>query len=413
MPIPIQMPALSPTMESGNLAKWHVKEGDTVEAGDVIAEIETDKATMEVEAVDEGTIGKIVIAEGTDDVPVNTVIAILLEEGEDATAIAATPAPAAPKVAESLAQAKAPTPAPAPAPTPKMPTPAAPVQSGTRVKASPLARRIAANKGLDIATIQGSGPNGRIVKRDVENAQPSAAPVAAQAAISTDAPYETVKLSTMRKTIAKRLSESKQTVPHFYLTVDANIDKLLAARVEVNAQLDGEKISVNDFIIKAVALALKKVPDANVQYAGDHLLKFSRSDVSVAVAIEGGLITPVVRDAANKGLLAIAREVKDLAGRAREGKLMPEDYQGGTFSISNLGMFGVKEFSAVINPPQAAILAVGAGEKRPVVIDGKLEVATLMSMTLSCDHRAIDGAVGATYLQALKGFLENPASMLL
>ena len=406
MPISIQMPALSPTMESGNLAKWLVKEGDTVEAGDVIAEIETDKATMEVEAVDEGAIGKILIPDGTDDVPVGTVMAILLEEGEDASAITDVPVAApTPKVEATKVEAPKPTPTPRSAPS-------APVQSGTRVKASPLARRIAADKGLDLATIQGSGPNGRIVKRDVEGAQPSAA-VTQPIAATVDAPYETVKLSTMRKTIAKRLSESKQTVPHFYLTVDAKIDKLLAARVEVNAQLDGEKISVNDFIIKAVALALKKVPDANVQFAGDNILKFSRSDVSVAVAIEGGLITPVVRDAENKGLLAIAREVKDLAARAREGKLAPEEYQGGTFSISNLGMFGIKEFSAVINPPQAAILAVGAGEPRPVVVDGNLEVATVMSMTLSCDHRAIDGAVGATYLQALKGFIENPASMLL
>ena len=397
MAIALTMPALSPTMETGTLAKWLVKEGDEVESGTILAEIETDKATMEFESIDDGIVGKIVIAEGAENVAVGELIAVLLEDGEDASAM------------DSVAAA-APTPAPAPAAAP-----AAPVASGERVFASPLARRIAEQSGYDISQIPGTGPRGRVIKRDVESYTPAAATSAAMGAVSMDGdtPFEEIKLSNMRKTIAKRLTESKQTVPHFYVTVDIELDNLMTARKQLNAMSDEYKISVNDFIIKACAAALMKVPAANVQYMGDIMRQFKRADISVAVAIEGGLITPVVRGADMKGLRQISDETKDLARRAQEGKLAPEEYAGGTFSISNMGMMGVKNFDAVINPPQAAILAVGAGEQRPVVKNGELTVATVMTVTLSCDHRAIDGAVGAEYIAAVKMFLEQPSAMLL
>ncbi|GHF28314.1 acetyltransferase component of pyruvate dehydrogenase complex [Kordiimonas sediminis] len=435
MAIEIFMPALSPTMEKGTLAKWLVKEGDEVSSGDVIAEIETDKATMEVESIDDGTVAKILVGEGTDDVPVGKIIAILAEDGEDVADIAVpaedganTPEPA-PK--ESKSEPKAET-AEAPAPAAAKPAPSASSADG-RIKASPLAKRIAEQAGLDIGSISGSGPHGRIIKRDVEAAMSSSAsgkkdtaaeetapPAPSQVAVPTygphdDIPFTEQKLSNMRKTIAKRLTESKTTVPHFYLTIECELDKLLALRKELNARAEGDgiKVSVNDFIIRASALALKKVPAANVQYAGDKMYWYERADISVAVAIEGGLVTPVVRGACGKGLGQIASDMKDLAGRARDGKLMPEDYAGGTFSISNLGMFGIKEFGAVINPPQGAILAVGAGEQRAVIKDGAVAAATVMSCTLSCDHRAIDGAVGAEFLAAFKAYIEDPITMLL
>lgn len=436
MAIEIFMPALSPTMEEGTLATWLVKEGDTVISGDVIAEIETDKATMEVESIDDGTVAKIFVDAGTDNVPVGQIIAVLAEEGEDLAEVAASAAGGASAAAPAAAEAPAPAPevATAPAPAPMAQSAPAPVANdGGRVKASPLARRIAEQKGLDISTLKGSGPNGRIVKRDVEAAghAPAAAPsVAATAAAAAPAPkaqaataypahegipFREERLNNMRKTIAKRLTESKTTVPHFYLTIECELDDLLAKRKELNAKLadSGVKLSVNDFIIRASGLALKKVPAANVQYAGDKMYWYERADISMAVAIDGGLVTPVIRGADQMGLADIAKASKKLATKARDGKLMPEDYAGGTFSISNLGMFGIKEFSAVINPPQGAILAVGAGEQRPVVKDGALSVATVMSCTLSCDHRAIDGAVGAEFLKAFKGYLEDPITMLL
>ena len=432
MPTEILMPALSPTMEEGTLAKWHVKEGDTVSSGDIMAEIETDKATMEFEAVDEGVMGKILIAEGTEGVKVNDVIAILLEDGESADDISATPA-AAP-AAQPAATAEA---APAGG-SAKVATPAAaaPVKDGNRVFATPLARRIAADKGLDLAAIAGSGPHGRIVKADVENAtaapKAAAAPAAAKADApsatvaagpSTDAvlktyadrPFEEVKLDGMRKTIAARLTEAKQSVPHFYLRRDINLDALMKFRAQLNKQLEGRgvKLSLNDFIIKACALALQQVPEANAVWAGDRTLKFTKSDVAVAVAIEGGLFTPVLRDAEMKSLSALSSEMKDLATRARDRKLAPHEYQGGSFAISNLGMFGIDNFDAIINPPHAAILAVGAGVKKPIVgADGELTVATVMSTTLSVDHRVIDGALGANLLNAIKDNLENPLTML-
>lgn len=428
MPINIMMPALSPTMEEGTLAKWLVKEGDTVQSGDVMAEIETDKATMEFEAVDEGVIGKIIVPEGSEGVKVNEVIAVLLEDGEDASAISDAPAaaPAAAAPAAEVVASPVPTAAPAPA------APAA--NNGTRVFASPLARRIAADKGLDLANIAGSGPKGRIVKADVENATaaPTTAPAAkassaAPAAMAQSADAETVKkmyadreyeevsLDGMRKIIAARLTEAKQTVPHFYLRRDIHLDALLAFRSKLNKSLEskGVKLSVNDFIIKASALALQDVPDCNAVWAGDRVLKLKPSDVAVAVAIEGGLFTPVLRDSHIKTLSALSAEMKDLAARARDRKLMPQEYQGGSFAISNLGMMGVENFDAVINPPHASILAVGAGAKKPVVnADGELGVATVMSVTLSVDHRVIDGALGATFLAAIKGYLEDPLSML-
>ncbi|MEM7122620.1 MAG: pyruvate dehydrogenase complex dihydrolipoamide acetyltransferase [Pseudomonadota bacterium] len=428
MTINITMPQLSPTMTDGTLSKWLVKEGDSVTSGDVLAEIETDKATMEVESIDEGTVGKILVAEGTDNVPVNNVIAVLLEEGEDASALdgvdtaPAAPAPAAePAAAEPAApEAEAPA-AAAPAPQPAAAPAPAPAGGGERVKASPLARSMAKQAGIDLTQLTGSGPHGRIVKRDVEAAAAggvatAASPITATIAAPVMAPgaaYEDVKLSNMRKVIAERLQEAKQTIPHFYLTVDCELDRLLELRKELNGRSDDYKLSVNDFVIKALGVALRKVPDANAAWGGDVLRRFTTVDVSVAVAIDGGLITPIIRNADAKGLVEISEEMKELAGRAREGKLMPEEYQGGTFSLSNLGMFGIKQFDAVINPPQAGIIAVGAGEQRPVVKDGALSVATVMSCTLSCDHRVIDGAVGARLLTAFKGLIEEPLTMLL
>ena len=428
MPTNVLMPALSPTMEKGTLSKWNIKEGDTVSAGDVIAEIETDKATMEVEAADEGTVGKIVVPEGTEDVAVNSVIAVLLGEDESKEDIKDAPEPPAAPKPEAKPEAKAseskpePKPAPAPQPAAKQEAPKASSGEG-RIFASPLARRLAEQAGIPLSSLQGSGPHGRIIKHDVETAKeqgvPSkaaakgAAPAAAEAAIPTDMPYEEVKLSSMRRTIAKRLEESKRTIPHFYLTVDVEIDKLLALRKQIKATSEEYNVSVNDFIIKACAMALKKKPAANVQFAGDKLLQFKRSDISVAVAIDGGLITPVIRGAESKSLNDISTEMRELAAKARDGKLKPEEFQGGSFSISNLGMYGIKHFDAVINPPQAGILAVGKGEQRAVVKNGAVAIATVMTITLSCDHRAIDGAVGAEFLQVVKGFLEEPLTMLI
>lgn len=430
MPTEILMPALSPTMEEGTLAKWLVKEGDTVASGDLLAEIETDKATMEFEAVDEGVIGKILVAEGSEGVPVNTAIAILLEDGESAQDIGATAAAPAAAAAAPVPQA-----APAEVAAPAAAPPAAPVAAdGSRLFASPLARRIAKNKGLDLAQIKGSGPKGRIVKADVENADATAAPAAAApkaaapAAAASTGPsteqvlkmyqgreFEEVKLDGMRKTIAARLTEAKQTIPHFYLRRDIKLDALLKFRAQLNKQLEsrGVKLSVNDFIIKASAIALQQVPDANAVWAGDRTLKLKPSDVAVAVAIEGGLFTPVLKDADMKSLSALSAEMKDLAARARDRKLAPEEYMGGSFAISNLGMFGIDNFDAVINPPHGGILAVGAGTKKPIVgDDGELTVATVMSVTLSVDHRVIDGALGAQFLNAIKDNLENPVAML-
>ncbi|MDN5786010.1 pyruvate dehydrogenase complex dihydrolipoamide acetyltransferase [Pseudorhodobacter sp.] len=427
----ILMPALSPTMEEGTLAKWLVKEGDTVKSGDIMAEIETDKATMEFEAVDEGIVGKILIAAGTAGVKVNTPIAVLLEEGEDASAAVAAPKTDAPKAAEPAKAA-------APASVSATPAPAAANAAGARVFASPLARRIAAEKGLDLSKISGSGPHGRIVKADVEQAKPgavaSASAASAPAAVAATAPamatgasaetvkkmfadreYTEVTLDGMRRTIAARLTEAKQTIPHFYLRRDVKLDALMAFRATLNKQLEGRgvKLSVNDFIIKACANALQAVPDCNAVWAGDRILKLKPSDVAVAVAIEGGLFTPVLRDAQQKSLSALSAEMKDLATRAKTKKLAPHEYQGGSFAISNLGMMGVDNFDAVINPPHGSILAVGAGVKKPVVnAAGEIVVATVMSMTLSVDHRVIDGALGAAFLQAVIDNLENPMSML-
>lgn len=442
MAIEIFMPALSPTMEEGTLATWLVKEGDTVASGDMLAEIETDKATMEVESIDEGVVAKILVEAGTDNVKVGTLIAILAEDGEDASTIEA-PSAAAPKL-ENNTDDTVKTEEPAEkvakiAQSDKSDTPntimSQTSKDGNRIKASPLARRIAGQEGIDIAAISGTGPNGRIVKRDVEAAmksgatsQPSTAPASptteAPAAppktagtypAHEDIPFREERLSNMRKTIAKRLTESKTTVPHFYLTIECELDNLLEQRKVLNAKLadSGIKLSVNDFIIRASGLALKKVPAANVQFAGDKMYWYERADISMAVAIEGGLVTPVIRGADQMGLAEIAVASKELATKARDGKLTPEDYAGGTFSISNLGMFGIKEFSAVINPPQGAILAVGAGKQQAVVKDGALAVATVMSCTMSCDHRAVDGAVGAEFLAAFKGFIEDPLTMLL
>ena len=418
MPIELKMPALSPTMEEGTLAKWLVKEGDQINSGDIIAEIETDKATMEFEAVDEGTVAAISIAEGTENVAVGTVIAMLAEEGEDVSEAAKAPAaPSEPAPAKEAEPAPGPTPAPAPAPVPD------PARApGDRVIASPLAKRIAEQKGVDLSTITGSGPNGRIVKADVENAQPGAAPASAPASATTpaptpadgDAPFEEQKLNNVRKVIARRLTEAKQTVPHIYLTVDVRLDALLKLRKELNASLeaDGVKLSVNDLLIKALARALQRVPKCNVSFQGDTLHAYSRQDISVAVAAPSGLITPIIRDAGRKGLAQISGEMKELAGKARDGKLQPHEYQGGTASLSNLGMFGTKQFDAVINPPQGMILAVGAGEQRPHVVDGALAVATVMSATGSFDHRAIDGADGAQLMEAFQQLCENPMGLV-
>ena len=440
------MPALSPTMEKGNLAKWLKKEGDKVKAGDVIAEIETDKATMEVEAVDEGTLAKIVVPEGTADVPVNQVIAVLAGEGEDVKAAASSagkapaPAPAAPKPAAAPAAAPAPQAAkPAAAPTPA-PAPAAAsvAPSGGKVASSPLARRLAKEAGIDISRVQGTGPHGRVIARDVETAKSGgglrAAPAPAAGGAPSIAPslsdqqiralyeegsYEVVPHDGMRRTIAQRLTASTQTVPHFYLTVDCNIGKLLAAREEINISApkgkDGKpayKLSVNDFVIKALAVALQRVPDANVSWTESGMLKHKHSDIGVAVALPGGLITPIIRQAEMKSLSTISNEGKDLIARARGKKLKPNEYQGGTSSVSNLGMYGIKDFTAVINPPQSTILAVGVGEERAIVKNGKIESAHIMSVTLSCDHRSVDGALGAELIGAFKTLIENPVMMV-
>jgi pyruvate dehydrogenase E2 component (dihydrolipoamide acetyltransferase) len=448
MPINILMPALSPTMEKGNLAKWLKKEGDAVKSGDVIAEIETDKATMEVEAVDDGTLAKILVPEGTQDVAVNDVIAVLAGEGEDVKAAGAgakataAPAPQQAPAKQEAAPAKAPEPAKPQAsatPAPKAsPAPPAPQQTNGqgRVFSSPLARRLAKDAGIDIGRINGSGPHGRVIARDVDSAKsgkglkPATATTAAPApaagpseqqvrAMFTDGSYDVVPHDNMRKIIAQRISQSKQTIPHFYLTVDCDIGKLAAAREEINAAAPKDKegkpaykLSVNDFIIKALALALQRVPDANVTWTDSAMLKHKVSDVGVAVAIPGGLITPVIRNAHAKSVSVISAEMKDYAARARARRLKPEEYQGGTTAVSNLGMYGIKEFSGVINPPHATILAVGVGEQRAVVRGGKLEIGTIMSATLSCDHRAVDGALGAEFLAAFKVLIENPVMMV-
>jgi pyruvate dehydrogenase E2 component (dihydrolipoamide acetyltransferase) len=431
MAVEILMPALSPTMEEGTLAKWLVKEGDVVKSGQVIAEIETDKATMEFEAVDEGTIGQILVAEGTAGVKVNTAIAVLLEDGEAAGAAVAKPAAAAPVAAVAAAPVAVAAPVAAAV---------APVAAGARVFASPLARRIAKEKGLDLTKVAGSGPHGRIVRADVEGASPvaavasAAAPAAvtataapAKAAMPTGMAAETVMkmyadraftevpLDGMRRTVAARLTEAKQTIPHFYLRREVRLDALMAFREQLNKGLEarGVKLSVNDFIIKASAIALQAVPGANRVWAGDRMLQLTPSDVAVAVAVEGGLFTPVLRDAQTKTLSALSAEMKDLAARAKTKKLAPQEYQGGSFAISNLGMMGIENFDAVINPPHGSILAVGAGIKKPVVqADGSIGVATVMSMTLSVDHRVIDGALGAEFLKVIVECLENPISML-
>jgi pyruvate dehydrogenase E2 component (dihydrolipoyllysine-residue acetyltransferase) len=440
MPTELKMPALSPTMEEGTLAKWLVKEGDEVKSGDILAEIETDKATMEFEAVDEGKIAKILVPEGTDGVKVGAPIAILAAEGEDVSA-------APPKADTAPAEApKAAAPAPKADETPKSPPAQAPVETpaapprpaaaqraeGDRVKASPLARRLAQAQNVDLNALQGSGPGGRIVRADVDAAvgkAPAAAPAGAPAAAPAPAlgghavlpgvieqaiPHEAIKLSNIRKTIARRLTESKQQVPHIYLTVDIQLDALLKLRGELNAGLEsrGVKLSVNDLLIKALAQALIEVPECNVSFAGDQLFKYSRADVSVAVSIPAGLITPIIVGADTKSVSAISAEMKDLAARAKEGKLQPTEYQGGTASLSNMGMYGIKQFEAVINPPQGMIMAIGAGEKRPYVINDSLQIATVMSATGSFDHRAIDGADGARLMQAFKRLVENPLGML-
>jgi pyruvate dehydrogenase E2 component (dihydrolipoamide acetyltransferase) len=425
MSINILMPALSPTMTEGKLAKWHVKVGDTVKSGQVVCEIETDKATMEVEAVDEGKIGQILVEEGTEGVKVNAVIAVLLEEGEKEVARSAAPAAAA-KAAEAKPAEKPAAAASAPAPNPAAP---AASSGGPRLFASPLARRIAAEKGIDLAGIKGSGPNGRIVKADVENAKPGAAPAAAQApkaAAKAPAPPAAgqpvfvapgdsrVPHTSIRKVIARRMLESKQTVPHFYLTVDFEIDALLTARTAINAVVEkkGTKVSVNDMVIKACAKALRDHPECNASWTEDEMIQYGAVDISVAVATDRGLITPIVRNADMKGLAQISIEMKDLASRAKSGKLKLEEFQGGGFTISNLGMFGIRDFGAIINTPQSMILAVGAGEERVVVRKGEMVIRNIMSCTLAVDHRVVDGAMGAQFLQTLKAYVEQPAAML-
>ena len=424
MSINILMPALSPTMTEGKLAKWHVKVGDTVKSGRVVCEIETDKATMEVEAVDEGKVGQILVEEGTEGVKVNAVIAVLLEDGEKEAALSAAPAAEkpAPKAEEKPVEKPA-APAAAPAPAAR---PAAPAASagGTRIFASPLARRIAAEKGIDLAGLKGSGPNGRIVKADVENAKPAGAPVAARKAAPAPAaggqpvfvaPGDSrVPHTSIRKVIARRMLESKQTVPHFYLTVDFEIDALLTARTAINAVVEkkGTKVSVNDMVIKACAKALRDHPECNASWTEEEMIQYGAVDISVAVATDRGLITPIVRNADMKGLAQISNEMKDLASRAKSGKLKLEEFQGGGFTISNLGMFGVRDFGAIINTPQAMILAVGAGEERVVVRKGEMVVRNIMSCTLAVDHRVVDGAMGAQFLQTLKAYIEQPAAML-
>jgi pyruvate dehydrogenase E2 component (dihydrolipoamide acetyltransferase) len=429
MSINILMPALSPTMTEGKLAKWHVKVGDTVKAGQVVCEIETDKATMEVEAVDEGKVGLLVVPEGAEGVKVNAVIAILLEEGEkDLPKIAAPPMAAAAAPAALAKQAAAPAPQPAapksaaPAPQPAV---AAATAAGARIFASPLAKRIAAEKGVNLASIRGSGPNGRIVKTDVESAKPGApsvAPASAARPLPTAqpqpvfvAPGDTrIPHTAVRKVIARRMLESKQTVPHFYLTVDLEIDALLAARTAINAVAEkkGAKVSVNDMVIKACAKALRDHPDCNASWTEDEMIQYGAVDISVAVATDRGLITPIVRNADMKGVAQISIEMKDLAARAKTGKLKLDEFQGGGFTISNLGMFGVKDFAAIINPPQAMILAVGAGEERVVARKGQMVIRNMMSCTLAVDHRVVDGALGARFLQTLRAYIEQPAAML-
>jgi len=444
MPTPILMPALSPTMEEGKLAKWLKAEGDAIAAGDAIAEIETDKATMEVEAAEDGRLGKILVPEGTEGVKVNTAIALLLGEDEEEAALeeaeeaAAPPAKEAAKPApEKAAEAERPEATeraevqakqkraekrPEAAPALKPEAKAMPAREGERIIASPLARRLASQAGLRLAAIEGSGPHGRIVKADVEAARAAAprremavAPRLAAAVVPAGGVYTDVPHSTIRRIIAKRLVEAKQTIPHFYLTIDCEIDRLLELRKELNAKSDAYKLSVNDFIIRALALSLRRVPEANAVWMEEALRQYANVDVSVAVAIEGGLVTPVIRDADQKGLAAISNEMKQLSERARAKPmgLKPEEYQGGTTSVSNLGMYGIREFAGVINPPQATLLAVGEGSPRPVVKNGALSVATVMSCTLSCDHRVVDGALGARLLQVFKGFLEDPVTMLL
>jgi len=452
MPTNILMPALSPTMEKGNLARWLKKEGDKIKSGDVIAEIETDKATMEYEAVDDGTLAKIVVPEGTHDVAVNSVIAVLAGEGEDVKAAAGS-AKNAPQTAPQAMQQVAAKPASAPAPKPAaqkpVPTgapgapkaapapPVQPAQGANRIFSSPLARRLAREANIDLNRVQGSGPHGRIIARDIEQAKsgtglraPAGAPAAPAAIAPTmsdaqilslyeDGSYELVPHDGMRRTIAQRLTASVQTIPHFYETLDCDIGRLMAAREEINAAApknkDGKpayKLSVNDFVIKALALALQRVPDANVSWTEGGMLKHKHSDIGVAVALPAGLITPIVRNAETKSLSAISNEMRDLAARARARKLKPQEYQGGTSSVSNLGMYGIKDFTAVINPPQSTILAVGTGEERAVVRNGKIEAATIMSVTLSCDHRAVDGALGAELISAFKTLIENPVMMV-
>src|SRR3954452_2621990 len=452
MPIKILMPALSPTMTEGNLAKWLKNEGDQIKSGDVIAEIETDKATMEGEAVDEGTLGKSLVPGGTEGVKVNEPIALLLEEGEDKSALeggtaAPQPTPASKGNGQARAEAEAKVPDGPASPQSggvarELMTEAKPASGpggGERIAASPLARRMAAQSGLDLQGLQGSGPHGRIVKTDIEAAlkggarpaaaapeakaapAPAPAPAAAPAPAPAPAPvapptagYDEIPLNNMRKVIARRLTEAKQTIPHFYLTVDIELDALLAMRAQLNGREGADyKLSVNDFVIKAVALGMRKVPGVNAAWGGDKIYQFKDIDVSVAVAIDGGLITPIVRKADQKGLSTISAEMKDLASRAKAGKLKPEEFQGGGFSISNLGMFGVKDFMAVINPPQACIMAVGAGEKRPVVKSDEIKIATVMSVTLSTDHRVVDGALGAVFLQEFKRLVEDPLALLL
>jgi pyruvate dehydrogenase E2 component (dihydrolipoamide acetyltransferase) len=451
MPIELKMPALSPTMEEGTLAKWLVKEGDNVKSGDILAEIETDKATMEFEAVDEGKIAKILVPEGTDGVKVGAPIAIMAGEGEDASAAAkASPSPPAGEGQPSAARQEEGAPpkpdqpvgtAPAQAPVETPPAPATPAAApspqaspargeGERIKASPLARKLAQAQNVDLSSLQGSGPGGRIIRADIDAAvgkAPAAAPSAAAAPATTlgthlvtpgpmeqAIPHEAIKLSNVRKTIARRLTESKQQVPHIYLTVDILLDAVLKLRADLNKGLEtrGVKLSVNDLMIKALAQALIEVPECNVSFAGDQLFKYSRADISVAVSIPAGLITPIVVGADSKSVSAISTEMKDLAGRAKEGKLQPQENQGGTASLSNMGMYGIKNFEAVINPPQGMIMAIGAGEKRPYVINDSLQIATVMSATGSFDHRAIDGADGAKLMQAFRRLVENPLGML-
>jgi pyruvate dehydrogenase E2 component (dihydrolipoamide acetyltransferase) len=454
MPIEIRMPALSPTMSEGTLARWRKKEGEKVEPGEVIAEIETDKATMEFETADEGVLAKILVPEGTEGVKVGEPIAILLEEGEDASALEAAPAKAAAAAGTASSPAPDTTAAEAPPSAPASPAPAAaapataaaaPAASrtdGERIFASPLARRMAEQAGLDLRAIRGSGPHGRIVKADIERAlaereakpaaaERPAAPAAAPAAATAAAPaapaapspallqpipnmeFEELPLTNMRKVIARRLTEAKQQIPHFYLTIDCELDALLELRSRLNARPGADyKLSVNDFVIKAVALAIRRKPDVNASFGGDRIYRYRSIDISVAVATPGGLITPIVREADRKGLSTISNEMRELAARAREGKLKPEEFQGGGFSISNLGMYGIREFAAVINPPQACILAVGAGEKRAVVKNDELAIATVMTCTLSVDHRVVDGALGAEFLQEFKTLIEDPLALM-